>query len=363
MARGMSDLNLLVEDERTRFQYNGLIAFSQNPVSPNMNKLLLMSLVLAIGLCLAVPFLIEYLDHTVNMVDKAEHLLGLHGLGIVPLLSSTAHAQHHRRLLGAGHDGHSHRSRERSLLESFRVIRVNLQSNRDLPVARQVVMVTSSIPREGKSMVSSNLASSFARLGEKTLLIDADIRRGTLHRNFAVPRQPGLSAVLRRQAALDRCIVKTAHENLDMIPVGRNSSGVAESLACGVMLDVVTELRQRYQRIVIDTPPVLGISETCDILKCVDGVLLVIWSGYTPVNQIRTSLDLLVDNGAKMFGFILNRLDLSTATNYYYYFYYSDYYYKGYHHERLPPAARAPDMKNVTPAEDGSTADHTDERR
>ena len=159
-------------------------------------------------------------------------------------------------------------------------------------------------------------------------MLDTDLRRGRLHRLFGYRKQPGLSGVLLGQITLDEAIRPTPHENLSVLSTGQHLETGTELLGSQKFRDIMAELRLRYERIVVDTPPVLGLSETSVLQSEVDGVLFVIWSGHTPIKGVRAAIEMLQGNGANFYGFVLNRLDLSATANYYQYYYYShDYYY------------------------------------
>ena len=129
---------------------------------------------------------------------------------------------------------------------------------------------------------------------------------------------------------VEDAIRKTANENLVVLPCGQHIEGATELLGGMGFSQLLDELKQKYQRIVIDTPPVLGLPETSMMQSLVDGVVFVIWSGRTPYRSVKTAIEILNANHANFYGFVLNRLDLSTTTNYYHYYYYSSYYYKSY---------------------------------
>ncbi len=232
--------------------------------------------------------------------------------------------------------------RHRQLIEYFRVLRVNLLSDINFTGQRRFILITSSLPKEGKSIVALNLAASFAGLGEKTLLIDADLRRGTLHRVFNLPSRPGLGQLLRNDATIEQAVVQTTVKNLFFLPCGRHVHAASELLESQAFGDLMQTFRGQYQRIILDTPPVLGLAETSSMSKHADGVLLIIWSGNTAFKAIKTAKSILDANGARFFGCVLNKLDLSNATAYYYYYYYSYRYYHAYHTAPEPrhPAER-----------------------
>ena len=306
--------------DRIKLSYNRITQINENPVSPNRFGLLLYATILGLMLAVGVPFLIEYLDHTLSNLEEVEAAFQLRGLGIIPKLGNN---EDQTSLLN------QNSSKESNLLENFRVIRTNLLSMGSVTKPPHVVIVTSAMPKEGKTFVSSNLAMSFAQTGAKTLLIDTDLRRGRLHRLFGYRKQPGLSGVLLNQVTLEEAIRPTPIENLFMLSAGQHLETGTELLGSQRFIDILGELRKRFERIVMDTPPVLGLSETSILQNHVDGVLFVIWSGQTPIKSVKAAIEILQSNGANFYGFVLNRLDLSATANYYQYYYYShDYYYQ-----------------------------------
>jgi capsular exopolysaccharide synthesis family protein len=309
------------EIESIHLKYSGLIESQDRPVSPNRLKLIILSLAIGLVLALGVPFLIEYLDHTLRSLDQVESAFHMRGLGIVPQIDASS--------VGAAALISRDENHKDSLIENFRVIRTNVISMGNLTKPPHVTMVTSAMPKEGKTVVSSNLAVSFAHTGARTLLVDTDLRRGRLHRLFGYRKDPGLSNVLLNEVSLEEACRPTGEENLSILSAGRHLDSGTELLGSPRFAELMATLRERYDRIVIDTPPVLGLSETSIMQSHVDGVLFVIWTGNTPARSARTAVDMLAANGANFYGFVLNRLDLSATANYYQYYYYShDYYYQ-----------------------------------
>jgi capsular exopolysaccharide synthesis family protein len=327
MSKKLQELDFADGKDRVSLRYIGVnyIRDLERPVSPNRIKLLGLSLLAGLVLAVAIPFLIEYLDHTVTSLEEIESTFQIRGLGIVPHVESGGTDL--VSLIGdEGGRGH------RNLLENFRVIRTNInQSGGEEAKPPQVVMVTSAIPKEGKTVISSNLALSFAQTGAKTLLIDADLRRGRLHRVFGMRKAPGLSGVLAGHGTIDEAIRKTGREGLYLISTGEHVNSGTELLSGPIFKEVMNELRSRFDRIVLDTPPVLGLSETSLLQRSADGVVFVVWSGRTPIKDMRTAVEMLHTSGATFLGTVLNRLDLSSTTNYYQYYYYSNEYYHSYH--------------------------------
>lgn len=320
MQKQMNELEFAGEKERINIKYAGLLEVRDDPVSPNRLRILLLSLAAGLGLAVGVPFLIEYLDHTMTNLEEVEHSFRLRGLGVVPQTEATD------MFLPASQTDDTVKH---GLVENFRVIRTNVLSMGALSKPPHVVMVTSAMPKEGKTVVSSNLAASFALTGAKTLLIDTDLRRGRLHRLFGYRKEPGLSNVLLGEATLEEALRPSPQENLTILSAGRHLDTGTELLGSPQFATFLAGLRDRFDRIVIDTPPVLGLSETSIMQGLVDGVLFVIWTGHTPVRGVKSAIEMLRANGANFYGFVLNRLDLSATQNYYQYYYYShDYYYQ-----------------------------------
>jgi capsular exopolysaccharide synthesis family protein len=319
MKKEISELEFAGEKERINLKYAGLIEVRDFPVSPNRLHIVMLSLVFGLALAIGVPFLIEYLDHTMTNMEEVEHSFRLRGLGVVPQTETSD------TLVGYEQDP----VQKNGLVENFRVIRTNMLSMGAMSKPPHVVMVTSAMPKEGKTVVATNLAASFALTGAKTLLIDTDLRRGRLHRLFGYRKEPGLSNVLSGECTLEEAFRPTIQENLTVLSAGRHLESGTELLGSANFAAMLAGLRDRFERIVIDTPPVLGLSETSIMQNLVDGVLFVIWTGHTPVRGVQSAIETLRANGANFYGFVLNRLDLNATQNYYQYYYYSyDYYYQ-----------------------------------
>ena len=205
MMKELEAVDFANDKERVDLDYRGLLELHEEPISPSKGKIFLGSLFLGLMLAIGIPFLIEYLDHTLSNLEQVESTFQLRGLGIVPKLAEYGMTA---PLL------ENQKADEGNLVENFRVIRTNLLSMGALTKAPHVIMVTSAMPKEGKTVVASNLAISFSQTGTRTLLIDTDLRRGRLHRLFGYRKSPGLADVLLGECTLDEAIRPTTHENL-----------------------------------------------------------------------------------------------------------------------------------------------------
>lgn len=292
------------------------------PISPNRLKIVLMSLAVGLGLAIGVPFLLEFMDQTVTNVEKMEEATNIRGLGIVPDFEDTI-AEAYPLIFSDG-------VANPDLIENFRVVRTNLLSSAATSKFPQVIMITSTSPKEGKTVVASNLAMSFAQMGEKTLILDANLRRGIQHHLFGSRSAPGLSNILVEKYDVADACRPTTMENLHILPSGDQLEGDIEQLGSPAFVQVIDQLRKRYQRIIVDSPPVLGLAETSVMQPAMDGVVLVIWSGQTPTRAVRTAMEMLEANHANFYGFVLNRLDLMATMNRFHYYYYTNHYYNRY---------------------------------
>lgn len=203
--------------------------------------------------------------------------------------------------------------------EQFRTLRTNiLFTSTDKKVKR--ILFTSSEPGEGKSTVSANTAVAFAQAGHKTLLIDADMRKPTQHKIFSYMNTSGLSNLIAGQAALEGVTKKTEVENLDVMTSGPVPPNPAELLGSSTMARILEVLDEHYDIIIIDTSPVLAVTDAKIIAHHVDGCLLVVNGTNTYRDKIIDAKNELEKSDAKILGVVLNELDAKDeGSNYYYY--------------------------------------------
>jgi len=216
--------------------------------------------------------------------------------------------------------------------EAFRALRTSLLlSQADHPP--QVILVTSALPREGKTTSAVNLAVTLAQLGDRTLIVDSDLRKPGVRRalSLGVGREFGLSSYLAGVASLDDVII--AHpqiENLAALTTGPIPPSPADLLSSHRMRDAIAYLRQKYKFIVIDSPPVMAATDAVILSALTDGVLLVVRSGETPKEAFSRTRDLLHAVKCRLLGVVLNAVDSSAPDYYYSYRYYPYAYGYGY---------------------------------
>lgn len=197
-------------------------------------------------------------------------------------------------------------NRAEAAMESFRSLRTNLIYSEDA----RVITVTSSLPNEGKSTVSYNLAESFALMGKRVLLIDADMRKGSLKKYFILNHSvPGLSELLSKQT--DQVINKTVNERLDVILAGKMPPNTSELLSGRLFKNVIEKLKPEYDYIIIDTAPMGVAMDGAIVGHLSDGVVLVVRNDFVKKKEVLRSKQQLERNGSRILGVVLNRVKKS----------------------------------------------------
>jgi len=207
--------------------------------------------------------------------------------------------------------------------EAYRVLRTNLQfSAVDKPLKK--VLVTSSVPQEGKSMVIANLAISIASTGKKTLLVDADLRRPKQHKNFLLENHIGLSNLLAENLPLDKVLHTTKVDTLHVITSGPVPPNPAEMLGSDRMYKFIEEVSSIYDTILFDTPPVNSVADASILSPRMDGIILVIEAGSTEREASIIAKQQLEKVNARILGVVLNKVQQKGGSYYYYYYYYGE---------------------------------------
>jgi capsular exopolysaccharide synthesis family protein len=287
----------------------------------------------------------EYLDNTVKSPDDIELLAGLPSLAVVPALPGSRHQHRHwpvhahktapQTTSGPRVETLSHTQPKSQISEAFRALRTSLLlSQAEHPP--QVILVTSALPREGKTTSAVNLAVTLAQLGDRTLLIDSDLRKPGVRRALSMPigKETGLSSYLAGVANLDEIVYPhPAISNLATTTTGPIPPSPADLLSSHRMRDAISELRRRFKFIVIDSPPVMAATDAVVVSSLTDGVLLVVRSGQTPKEAFTRTRDLLGAVKSRILGVVLNAVDSSAPDYYYSYRYYPYAYSYGYGEE------------------------------
>jgi succinoglycan biosynthesis transport protein ExoP len=311
------------------------------PIEPNIPRNLAFAFILGLTSGVGLAFLQEGLDNTVRTSEQAQMISGLPALGMIPLPARTAReGANPKRLVIATSSKEAvelvAQSRPHSqMAESYRALRTSLLLT-NLGTPPKVIIVTSALPQEGKTTTSMNTALVLAQKGVRVLLIDADLRRPSIHKILGMGPRSGLSNVLTGSATLQQTITRSSIlPNLYILPAGTPPPNPAELLASTNMRDVLEELRGQYDHIVVDTPPTLSVTDAVVLSPRADAIVLVIRSGQTTKQALRRSRDILTQVNAKVSGVLLNAVDLTSPDYYYYYEYQSKYsrYYRDESHD------------------------------
>jgi polysaccharide biosynthesis transport protein len=279
------------------------------PVRPRVGLNLMLGGLVGLVVGLGLAFFIEYLDTSVKTMEDVESLLGLPVLAIIP---KNIHLLHKDQ--GDTPDA-----------EAYRILRTNIEFNRKSPQANTISLVSGG-PGEGKSTTISNLAFISAQGGYSTLIVDADLRRPVQHDLFDIDNSVGLTNYLTTEMELHEVIFPTSVENLSLLPSGILPSDAVGILNSQRMSDMIAELKQRYDIVFFDSPPMLGVSDASVLASEVDQTIIVVQHRRFPRAMLTRVKQAVLGVGGSVLGVVLNNVDLKHDQNYYYYTNYYGYY-------------------------------------
>jgi capsular exopolysaccharide synthesis family protein len=319
----------------------------KKPVAPRRTLIVALSFFLSVGCGVGLVFLIEYLDDTVRSTEDVESFLHLPSVAVIPQVGA---AKRKRLLASAPKDALTRNNgngangevlltgleKHSPLAEAYRHLRTSiLLSTAGRPP--RTLLITSSMPSEGKTTTAANTAITLAHTGAKVLIVDADMRRPRLHSIFNLSNANGLSALLSREAAeteIDSAIQHDEESGLFVLTAGPLPPNPAELLGSEQMLKLITNLTPKFTHVIIDSPPIAAFTDGVLIGAMVDGVLLVVHSGKSSRKVVARARKLLVDVGARIIGVVLNKVEAAGSNSYYY----SSGYYQHYHDQSKTPA-------------------------
>jgi polysaccharide biosynthesis transport protein len=299
------------------------------PVKPKIPLNLAVAALLGLGLGISTAFVQERLDDTLKGADDVERLFGLSALALIPSVNSLNGGPSVRKLLDrtlplkSGHNGTASNPAARwhridqgekpqaALVEAFRSLRASvLLSTADHPPGS--LLITSTQPGEGKTTVATNLAISLAQLGQRVLLVDADLRFPSLQRLFCVRESLGLVSHLTGQQDWRAAVCPSGSPGLDLLLCGPVSPNPAELLSSKSMGAFVNSAKSEYGFVILDSSPLLTLADSRILAALVDGVLFVVKSGATPREQVIQSQNSIRSAGANLIGVVLNNVTLHT---------------------------------------------------
>jgi capsular exopolysaccharide synthesis family protein len=304
------------------------------PFSPNKQRTLFMALLLGIGGGIGLIFALNYLDNSVKSPEEVEKLLHVPSLGFVPATGTKVSQSYYGNYYSdrKKQQGDQRiktvemvnlKDPESSFAEHYRNIRTSLLlSTPEQPP--KTFVVTSALPQEGKTATAINLAIAFTQLGKKVAVVDCDLRRPRVHKIFRVKNTVGLTSFLVGRSRIEDVIQRYPGEpNLHIIASGPIPPNPVELVISKAMKEAMAGLRQHYDFIFIDAPPLMGIQDAILLGEHADGILLVAWGGKTPRKTIAKAKTEIEKFNIKLFGVILNKVNMRRFS-----YAYSSYHYK-----------------------------------
>ena len=293
-----------------------------SPVKPNKTLNIVLGVVIGLIMGVGLAFFIEYLDTSVKTIDEVERAFQSPVLGVIP--------QNVGYLVDEG--------LESPHAEAYRVLRTNILFSRKDEKLNTIVVVSAGAG-EGKSITVVNLATVFAQAGQRILVVDSDLRRPTLHKQLHVGNNIGLTNYLLKQNQLEEVIQTTSVPMLDFMASGKLPSTSMSILGSAQMKEMVAELKQRYDFIFFDSPPILGVSDASVLASEVDMVIQVIQYRRYPQPMSIRAKQLIEKVGGNLIGILLNNINMSQDESYYYY---TGYYHGNYYYSRNEDAQETP---------------------
>jgi capsular exopolysaccharide synthesis family protein len=282
---------------------------SESPVSPNVTLNLVLGAVVGLIFGVGIAFFLEYLDTSIKSLEDVEKYLQVPVLAVIPKDISLLHKQR-----GSSPDA-----------EAYRILRTNIEFNRKNP-EDNVLTVVSGGAGEGKSTTLMNLSYICAQGGYTTLMIDADLRRPRLHTFFGINNSVGLTNFLTTDLMLEDVILQTPVDNLYFMPSGilpTDASGILNSRR---MSELIQDVKQRFDLIFVDSPPILGVSDAAVIASEVDLSIIVVQHRKLPRNMLLRVKQSIENVGGNILGVVLNNVDIRSDSQYQYYTSYYTYY-------------------------------------
>ncbi len=299
-----------------RIVYPALIP--EAPVFPRKSRTLMLAAGLGLFLGVALALVLESLDTTLKTPEEVEGSLGIPSLAMIPHIETSANPGESPELV-VFHDHQPMAS------EAYRVLRTNILFSSPGQAPR-TLLITSTLPMEGKTLTTANLATAMAKAEGDLLLIDADLRRPTLHQLFDLPREPGLSNFLVGETD-ELPMVATRIPHLFLMPAGAIPPNPSELLGSERMQELLNRSRERFVRTVLDSPPLVSVTDAAVLSTLADGVLLVITAEQVPRKAARDATNHLLELQAHILGAVLNDVPLQRESYYYRHYKYSASYY------------------------------------
>ncbi len=301
------------------------------PVKPRILLTILLGIFGGLGVSLGLAFFVSFLDDSIKSQDDVENFLRLPFLGYIPNIKTNSVVER---------DLQAHLHPQSNAAEGFRTIRATVSLTHK-PDKFRVLSVTSTIPSEGKSLVASNLAIVTAQTGLRTLLVDADLRRPSVHKAYQLHSPTGLSSYLTEEVkSVDELIHTSDIQNLDVVCCGAVPANPSELIGSKQMALFLEAVRSRYDRVVLDCPPISAVSDPLVISAMADGIIFVTKFNKIRREHARKSVQRVQNAGIHVIGVVLNDIDFEGKDSYYYsYYYYQNRYYASHYKNKAKTPA------------------------
>jgi capsular exopolysaccharide synthesis family protein len=289
------------------------------PVKPKKSLIVALAFVASFGLGVVIAFVVEALNNTVKSSNDIENKLAQRMLGLLPLvdIKKSKNLDIH----------YFFDDKTKKFSEAVRTFRTSVVLGQ-MDTDRKVIAVTSSVPGEGKTTTSTNLAFSMAQM-ENVLLIDADMRKPSVCKRFEIPAyHAGLANYIAGTETYEECIFKDERSGLTIMPCGQLPANPLELLSSPRFTELLEELKAKFDRIIVDTAPIQAVSDSLVIARSVDEMIYVVKADSTKMNVVKAGIGRLIASNAKLSGVILNQVDMNKADSYgSYHGYYDSYGY------------------------------------
>ncbi|MBP5406846.1 polysaccharide biosynthesis tyrosine autokinase [bacterium] len=295
-----ADLSALLKNNNIRIIDRALVP--KVPVKPNKQTILLTGFVIALVLASLAVFLVEFFDTKFKSFKEVETISQKPVLGIIPKFQQTEDSDFKEIVFGE-------KSGQGLAVEAFRTLRTNIKlSNPDSKLG--VMLVTSCVPHEGKTVVASNLAASYSVAGKKAIIVDADMRKPRVHEIFGLSNEKGLSTLIVGEHSMDEVIHRNVCEGLDVVTAGMIPPNPAELLESGRMADIMKCFSEKYDVVIVDSPPLTPVSDAAIIAPLTDGMIIALNIGNTPRDIFKSVVQNIVRSGISILGTVVNNIDL-----------------------------------------------------
>lgn len=299
----------------------------RSPVRPRVYFNLTIGFIVASLLTLISAMLTEMLDKTMKNADDIQRLLKVPLLGIIPKVKVDDELRRPDGSIGNAADLYSFLRPKSSVAECCRTVRTNIAFMSPERAVNKL-LVTSASPREGKTMIAANLGITLSKAGRRVLIVDTDMRRPRIHKAFGMINDYGLSNIIMGTMTIEQAVRTTPIENLDVLTCGPIPPNPAELIGSERFLQILHELGERYDRVLLDSPPVIAVADAMILSNYVDGVVVVVRFGKTLRDVAIQAVKQLRDVNANVLGAVINELDLDNKEyGHYYYYYYHRYGY------------------------------------